>query len=40
MLQLNQIPSTLVGLRFVIALLLVLDALDGQSTIWFIVGSY
>ncbi|VEP13874.1 CDP-diacylglycerol--glycerol-3-phosphate 3-phosphatidyltransferase [Hyella patelloides LEGE 07179] len=38
MIQLTKIPSILVGLRFAISPLLVLDALDGQTTIWFIVG--
>ena len=38
MLKLTQIPSILVGLRFTIAPLLLLDALDGKTTIWFLIG--
>ena len=38
MLQPTNIPSILVALRIIIAPLLLLDALDGQTTIWFIVG--
>ncbi len=36
--KLAHIPSILVGLRFAIAPLLLMDALDGNTTIWFIVG--
>lgn len=36
--KLTNIPSILVILRFTIAPLLLLDALDGHTTIWFIVG--
>ena len=38
MLEPTKIPSFLVGLRFAIAPLLLLDALDGQTSIWFIAG--
>ena len=38
MLKSTHIPSFLVGLRGAIAPLLLLDALDGQTTIWFLVG--
>ncbi len=38
MLQPTNIPSILVALRFIIAPLLLVDAFDGQTTIWFIVG--
>ena len=38
MLQPTNIPSILVVLRFIIAPLLLVDAFDGQTTIWFIVG--
>ncbi len=38
MLKLTYIPSMLVGLRFAIAPLLLLDALDRQTGKWFIIG--
>lgn len=38
MIKLADIPGILVGIRFTIAPLLVLDALDGKIGIWFIVG--
>ena len=38
MIKLGYIPSILVGIRFTIAPLLVLDALDGETSLWFIVG--
>lgn len=36
--KLTNIPSVLVAFRFTIAPLLLLDALDGRTTIWFLVG--
>lgn len=38
MLKLTDIPSILVGIRLIIAPALLLDALDGHTSIWFIVG--
>ena len=38
MLKLEQVPMTLVGLRFVIAPLVVLDALDHQTGMAFVIG--
>ncbi|BAY84343.1 CDP-diacylglycerol--glycerol-3-phosphate 3-phosphatidyltransferase [Calothrix parasitica NIES-267] len=38
MIKLSHIPSLLVGMRFTIAPLLVFDALDHQTSYWFIVG--
>lgn len=38
MIKLTAIPSILVGLRFCLAPLLLLDALNGQTTVWFITG--
>jgi phosphatidylglycerophosphate synthase len=38
MIRLVHIPSILVGLRFAIAPLLLLDALDHQTGLWFVVG--
>ncbi|MEB3219952.1 MAG: CDP-alcohol phosphatidyltransferase family protein [Nostocales cyanobacterium 94392] len=38
MIKLSHIPSLLVGMRFAIAPLLVFDALDHQTSFWFIIG--
>lgn len=38
MIKLSHIPSLLVGMRFTIAPLLVFDALDHQTSYWFIIG--
>ncbi|MCJ8282098.1 MAG: CDP-alcohol phosphatidyltransferase family protein [Rivularia sp. ALOHA_DT_140] len=38
MIKLSHIPSILVGMRFTIAPLLVFDALDHQTSYWFIIG--
>ena len=38
MIKLSHIPSLLVGMRFAIAPLLVLDALDHKTSSWFIIG--
>ena len=38
MIKLSHIPSLLVGMRFAIAPLLVFDALDHQTSSWFIIG--
>ena len=38
MVKLAQIPSLLIGFRFVMALLLLWDAVDHQTGIWFVVG--
>jgi CDP-diacylglycerol--glycerol-3-phosphate 3-phosphatidyltransferase len=38
MIKLTYIPSLLVGIRFAIAPLLLLDALDRQTSFWFIIG--
>ena len=38
MIKLSHFPSLLVGMRFTIAPLLVFDALDHQTSYWFIIG--
>ena len=38
MIKLSHIPSLLVGMRFAIAPLLVLDALDHKTSLWFMIG--
>ncbi|ODG99396.1 CDP-diacylglycerol--glycerol-3-phosphate 3-phosphatidyltransferase [Nostoc sp. KVJ20] len=38
MIKLSHLPITLVGMRFVLAPLLVLDALDHRTSFWFIIG--
>ncbi|MEH2188882.1 MAG: hypothetical protein V7K64_22370 [Nostoc sp.] len=38
MIKLSHLPITLVGMRFALAPLLVLDALDHRTSFWFIIG--
>ena len=36
--MIKHVPNALVGLRCVIAMFLLLDALDGQTGLWFVIG--
>lgn len=38
MIKVTKIPSILVGLRLIIAPLLLIDAMDGQISNWFLIG--